>query len=54
MINLGAYVKGSNPQLDLAVALHPELEKFLVQGVGDKSDLKATLDKIAALAAHVK
>jgi flagellum-specific ATP synthase len=54
MINLGAYVRGSNPQLDQAITLHPELEKFLIQGVEDRSELKTTLDKVAALAGPVK
>ena len=54
MINLGAYVRGSNPQLDQAIGLHPELEKFLIQGVEDRSDLKATLDRLSALAGSIK
>ncbi|HKP96596.1 MAG TPA: FliI/YscN family ATPase [Fibrobacteria bacterium] len=54
MVNLGAYVRGSNPQLDMAIAIHPEVDKFLIQGVEDKSELKATLDKIAAMAGAIK
>jgi flagellum-specific ATP synthase len=54
MVNLGAYVRGTNPQLDLAIALHPELEKFLIQAVDDKSDMKSTLDRVAALAGSLK
>lgn len=50
MINLGAYVRGSNPQLDQAIALHPELEKFLCQGIEEKSGYQATQDRVAGLA----
>jgi len=31
LISIGAYVKGSDPVLDEAVALYPKLEQFLVQ-----------------------
>jgi len=54
MVNLGAYVRGSNANLDQAIALHPEIEKFLIQGVEDKSELTATLEKITALAGALK
>jgi flagellum-specific ATP synthase len=50
MINLGAYVRGSNPQLDHAIALHPELERFLCQGIEEKSEYPATQERIASLA----
>jgi flagellum-specific ATP synthase len=54
MVNLGAYARGSNPQLDMAIALHPEVDKFLIQPVDDKSEFKLTVDKVAALAGAVK
>jgi flagellar biosynthesis/type III secretory pathway ATPase len=54
MINLGAYVRGSNPQLDAAIAIHADVDKFLIQGVEEKNDMKATLDKIAAMAGTLK
>ncbi len=54
MVNLGAYVRGSNPQLDMSIAIHPEVEKFLIQAVEDNSEMKATLDKISALAGAIK
>lgn len=54
MINLGAYVKGSNQVLDQAIALRPELDKYLVQGVEDRSEYKATLDRLAALAGQIR
>ncbi|MDB5049204.1 MAG: flagellar protein export ATPase FliI [Fibrobacteres bacterium] len=54
MVNLGAYVRGSNPQLDMAIAIHAEVDRFLIQGVEDKSELKTTLDKVAAMAGAIK
>ncbi len=54
MVNLGAYVRGTNPQLDLAIALHPEIDKFLIQAVEDSSEMTATLDKVTALAGVLK
>ncbi|MEO6096923.1 MAG: FliI/YscN family ATPase [Fibrobacteria bacterium] len=54
MVNLGAYVRGSNPQLDMAIGLHPEVDKFLIQAVDDKSEFKVTVDKMGALAGMVK
>jgi flagellum-specific ATP synthase len=54
MVNLGAYVRGTNPQLDVAIALHGEIDKFLIQAVDDKSDMKATLDRVHALAGAIK
>jgi FliI/YscN family ATPase len=54
MVNLGAYVRGTNPQLDQAIALHGDLEKFLIQAVDDRSEMKSTLDKVQALAGALK
>ena len=35
MINLGAYVAGSNPAVDRSIKLNPALTGFLKQGVGE-------------------
>lgn len=37
IINIGAYVKGSNPKIDLSIKKHPDLESFLIQDM-DQSD----------------
>jgi len=42
LINVGAYVKGSNPEIDLAVEARPALLRFLKQGVGEGSTLEAS------------
>ena len=36
MINIGAYVKGSNPDIDRAIQQNPSIESFLGQGVNEK------------------
>jgi FliI/YscN family ATPase len=50
LINLGAYVSGSNPRLDAAMQLRPGLEAFLRQEVGSNALLEETLERMAALA----
>jgi FliI/YscN family ATPase len=54
LINLGAYVSGSNPRLDVAIKARAELMKFLRQGSHDVSSLKDTarqMEQVAALVA---
>ena len=38
LISVGAYAAGSDPLLDTAIALHPRMEKFLQQGMNERSD----------------
>jgi FliI/YscN family ATPase len=40
LINVGAYVKGANAEIDLAVAAMPALLRFLRQGITDKVALE--------------
>jgi len=42
LINIGAYVNGSNPKIDLSIKKHPELESFLIQDM-DQSDFETNL-----------
>jgi FliI/YscN family ATPase len=42
LINVGAYVKGSNPDIDLAVEARPALLRFLKQGISEESTLEAS------------
>ncbi len=42
LINIGAYVKGSNPKIDLSIKKHPDLESFLIQEM-DQSDFETNL-----------
>src|SRR5262249_35424687 len=41
LIHVGAYVKGSSPEIDLAVQARPAILKFLKQGIGEKTTLDA-------------
>ncbi len=49
LISVGAYVSGSDPQLDHAIELYPALESFLQQGMFEQEDYTASMDKLATL-----
>jgi flagellum-specific ATP synthase len=49
LVRIGAYQKGSDPTLDKALALLPELERFLMQKPGEAAPLEETLQKLLAL-----
>lgn len=49
LVNIGAYVKGSNPKIDEAIKKHPNLESFLIQDLEEadfRDDLWESLKKI--------
>jgi flagellum-specific ATP synthase len=43
LINVGAYTKGSDAQIDEAIALHPPLQQFLRQGMDEPVALAESL-----------
>ena len=49
LINIGAYVKGSNFACDRAIALMPKINEFLQQSVEDKFDFETTNQLLAEL-----
>lgn len=54
LVQIGAYVKGSNPEADRAIELRSDIEAMLRQGVSEPAQFADTIDrlrKIAALAA---
>jgi len=51
LVSLGAYAKGTDKELDEAIARMPRIEAFLRQDVGERSALAAT---VAALVSAVK
>lgn len=53
LINLGAYVSGSNPRLDMAIKARTEVMKFLRQGSHDVSSLENTIRQMEQVAALV-
>ncbi len=45
LISIGAYQMGSNPQVDAAIALKPEIDAFLRQSIDDPSAMKTSQQK---------
>jgi flagellum-specific ATP synthase len=50
LINVGAYAKGSNPEIDEAINKMPEINKFLRQGIYEKSTMQETLKQMGEIA----
>jgi FliI/YscN family ATPase len=51
LIQLGAYVAGTNPKLDASIRCRPEIMNFLKQDSHDFCKLSETLDRLGKLAA---
>lgn len=49
LINVGAYVAGSDPVLDRALALYPRMEAFLQQSMYERATLADSQQALAAL-----
>lgn len=49
LIRIGAYQKGSDPDLDRAIALMPALREFLMQSSQEVADMKDSIDRLMAL-----
>lgn len=49
LVNIGAYVKGSNPQIDHALQNISNLRVFLKQGMNEKSEYSETLNRLNAM-----
>jgi len=47
LINIGAYVEGSNGKIDFAIARIEAIREFLRQGMEEEVDLEATLEQMA-------
>jgi FliI/YscN family ATPase len=54
LIQLGAYVSGTNPKLDLAIRARDELNQFLRQDAASKSGLDETLQRLGQIAEVLK
>ena len=46
LINIGAYVKGSNPKIDIAIQKYDEMITYLKQGMFDSCDWRTSLDQL--------
>ena len=49
LINIGAYVKGSDPACDKAIAMMPQIDSFLIQSTNDKIDYENTVQTLLQL-----
>jgi flagellum-specific ATP synthase len=49
LLAVGAYAPGSDPLLDRAIALYPQLEAFLQQGIEEHADAEHSLSALNAL-----
>lgn len=49
LINIGAYAKGSNPKVDMAINKHERMMLFLRQGMHEKVDLPDAIELLEAL-----
>lgn len=49
LINIGAYVKGSNKKIDMAIAYNESLNNFLCQGIDEKSSFEDTINSLISM-----
>ena len=49
LVNIGAYVKGSDPEADTALLVIPEINRFLQQNVSDVSSFTNTLQSLTEI-----
>jgi len=54
LINLGAYVSGANPKLDAAIRNRDDVNRFLRQGVQEKSSIQNTSTRLMELAGKMR
>ena len=46
LINIGAYVQGSNSEIDYAITKYPLIQEFIQQGMNEHTDLKECEDRL--------
>jgi len=46
LINIGAYVQGSNPEIDYAITKKPLIQEFVQQGMSEETSLKECAEQI--------
>jgi flagellum-specific ATP synthase len=49
LINIGAYVKGSNPEIDYAIRMIDKVNDFLRQNIGEKIDFNSARNQLTEL-----
>ena len=53
LIAVGAYVGGSDPYTDQAIAMYPQVAAFLQQGMNDRATLGQSLSAMSELLKNV-
>ncbi len=53
LINIGAYVQGTNPKIDTAMALKGEIDQLLRQGINENASMETTLDQMKKIALRI-
>jgi flagellum-specific ATP synthase len=51
LISVGAYVRGSDPEIDEAIAMYPALESFLRQDLAERHGVQESREQLAAVLA---
>ncbi|MFQ3619996.1 MAG: FliI/YscN family ATPase [Spirochaetales bacterium] len=54
LINVGAYVRGTDPQIDTALSLMPVIRDFLVQPIEERTRLEETQRRLLEIASSVR
>lgn len=54
LINVGAYVRGTNPEIDNAITLMPVMREFLMQRIDEKAPLEETRRRLLEIASSLE
>lgn len=54
LINVGAYVKGSNPQIDQAILANDRVNRFLKQGINERASFADTAAEMQAIVRSIE
>lgn len=54
LINIGAYMKGSNPNIDNAISKVDDINKFLRQNYDETTSLKQTIENLGEILSERK
>lgn len=54
LIDVGAYEHGSNPKIDMAIRMMPEIDNFLRQRIDDQVSMESTLERLKEMMDEVQ